>query len=158
MKSNWVAVLAVVVALGPSLAPSAQAEMTKCQMKYSMKGWSVFYQSATGKGTVTCDNGQTAQVTLRAKGGGLTAGKIDIIDGVGDISEVADIDQVFGKYASAEASAGAGNAAAARVVTKGPVSIALSGTGKGMDLGLSFGEFVIEKAQEEKSQQSGEHP
>ena len=90
-------------------------------------------------------------MTLRAKGGGLTAGKINIIDGVGEISEVPDIDQVFGTYASAEASAGAGNAAAAQVLTKGPVSIALSGTGQGMDLGLSFGKFVIEKAQGKKS-------
>ena len=148
MKSNRVAALAA--ALGLSLASSTHAGMIKCDLKYSMKGWSVFYQSATGEGTVTCDNGQTVPVTLRAKGGGLTAGKIDIIDGIGDISEVADIDQVFGKYASAEASAGAGNAAAAQVVTKGRVSIALSGTGKGMDLGFSFGEFVIERAQDEK--------
>ena len=151
MKSNRLAVLAVVAVLELSLASSTHAGMIKCHLKYSMKGWSVFYQSATGEGTVTCDNGQTVPVTLRAKGGGLTAGTINIIDGVGEISEVADIDQVFGTYASAEASAGAGNAAAARVVTKGPVSIALSGTGQGMDLGLSFGKFVIEKAQEKTS-------
>jgi hypothetical protein len=116
-----------------------------------MKGWSIFYESAAGEGTITCDNGQAVPVTLRAKGGGLTAGKINIVDGIGDISEVASIDEVFGKYASAEASAGAGHAAAARVVTKGHVSIALSGTGQGMDLGWSFGEFVIEKAQAEES-------
>jgi hypothetical protein len=152
MKQNRVAVLAVGVALGLSLVPSAHAGMTKCHLKYSMEGWSVFYQSATGAGTVTCDNGQSAAVTLRAKGGGLTAGKIDIVDGIGEISEVADIDQVFGTYASAEATAGAGGAAAARVVTKGPVSIALSGTGKGMDLGVSFGKFVIERAAHEKSE------
>ena len=152
MKSNRVAVLAVVAALGLSLASSAHAGMIKCHMKYSMKGWSVFYQSATGEGTVTCDNGQTVPVTLRANGGGLTAGKINITDGIGNISEVTDIDQVFGKYASAEASAGAGSAAAARVVTKGPVSISFAGTGKGMDLGVSFGEFVIEKAQEKKGE------
>ena len=150
MKSNRVAVLAVVAA-GLSLASDVRAGMIKCHMRYSMKGWSVFYKSATGQGTVTCDNGQTISVTLRAKGGGLTAGKINITDGIGDISEITDLDQLFGKYASAEASAGAGNAAAAQVVTKGPVSIALSGTGKGMELGLSFGEFVIERAQENKS-------
>jgi hypothetical protein len=146
MRSSRVEVLAVVVALGLSQVSSAHAGMTKCHLKYSMKGWSIFYKSATGEGTVTCDNGQSAAVTLRAKGGGLTAGKINIIDGVGDISEVADIEQVFGTYASAEASAGAVKAAAAQVVTKGPVSIALSGTGKGVDLGISFGKFVIERA------------
>jgi hypothetical protein len=31
------------------------------------------------------------------------------------------------------------------VVTKGTVSLAFSGTGKGVDLGVTFGEFVIEK-------------
>jgi hypothetical protein len=154
MKSNWIAVLVVAAALGLSLGSSAQARMIKCHMKYSMEGWSVFYKSATGRGTITCDNGQTAPVTLRAKGGGLTAGKVNIIDGIGNISEVTDIDQVFGKYASAEASAGAGNAAAAQVVTKGPVSIALSGKGKGMDLGWSFGEFVIEKAEENQERRA----
>jgi hypothetical protein len=60
---------------------------------------------------------------------------------------VSSIDEVFGKYAAAEASAAAGDAASASVVTKGPVSIALSGTGHGMELGWSFGEFVIERAQ-----------
>jgi hypothetical protein len=81
------------------------------------------------------------------KGGGLTAGKVDIVDGIGDITGVTSIDEVFGKYAAAEASAAAGGAASASVVTKGPASIALSGTGGGMDLGWSFGEFVIERAQ-----------
>jgi hypothetical protein len=147
MKSNLIVVVAVVAALGLSPGSSARAETIKCHMKYSMKGWSVFYASATGEGTVTCDNGQTVPVTLRAKGGGLTAGKVNITDGIGDISGVTNIDEVFGKYASAEANAGAGNAAAARVVTKGPVSIALSGKGHGVNLGWSFGEFVIERAQ-----------
>jgi len=34
---------------------------------------------------------------------------------------------------------------AAQVVTKGTVSLAFSGTGKGVDLGVTFGEFVIAK-------------
>jgi hypothetical protein len=151
MKSNLVVVAAVVTVLGLSLGSSARAGTIKCRMRYSMNGWSVFYASATGEGTVTCDNGQTAAVTLRATGGGLTAGKVNIVDGIGNISGVTDIDQVFGKYASAEANAGAGDAAAAQVVTKGPVSIALSGTGQGMNLGWSFGAFVVERAHKKKS-------
>ncbi len=152
MESRLLAAIAVTTSLAASLwSSSAAAGMIKCHMKYSLKGWSVFYKSATGKGTLTCDNGETIPVTLRAKGGGLTAGKVNIVDGIGDISEVSSVDEIFGKYASAEASAGAGGAAAASVVTKGPVSIALSGTGKGMDLGLTFGAFVIERAQAKKS-------
>jgi len=146
MRSNLV-VVAVMAALGLSPGSKAHAGMIKCQLKYSMKGWSVFYESATGEGTITCDDGQTVPVTLRAKGGGLTAGTVNIVDGIGDISAVANLEEVFGTYASAKASAGAGPAAAARAVTKGHVSIALSGTGQGIDLGWSFGEFVIEKAE-----------
>jgi hypothetical protein len=150
MKSNLAAPV-VVATLAVSLGSSARADTIKCHMRYSLNGWSVFYSSATGQGTVTCDNGQTAAVTLRAKGGGLTAGKVNIVDGIGTISGVTSIDQVFGTYASAEANAGAVDAAAAQVVTKGPVSIALSGTGQGMNLGFSFGKFVIERAHRKKS-------
>lgn len=151
MSWRRIPILAVVWALGLSLGHGAHAaDMVKCQMKFSLKGWSVFYRSATGHGTVTCGNGQTAPVVLRAKGGGLTAGKINIIDGNADISDVTDIDQVFGKYAAAEAGAGAGEARQAQVVTKGPVSIAFTGKGQGIGAGFSFGEFIITKAAEKK--------
>jgi hypothetical protein len=151
MKSNLVVGTAVLAAFVPILGSNAQAGMIKCHLKYSLEGWSVFYESATGEGTITCDNGQTVPVVLRAKGGGLTAGKVSIDDGIGEISAVSDIDEIFGRYASAEANAGAGDAASARVVTKGPVSIALSGKGDGINLGWSFGEFVIERAPTKKS-------
>jgi len=119
---------------------------TKCTMKYSLSGWSIFYATASGSGTITCDNGQSARVTLRAKGGGLTAGKSRIVDGRGTFSEVADISELFGSYASAEAHAGVGGSSAAQVVTKGTVSLAFSGTGSGIDLGVTFGRFIIAKS------------
>ena len=126
-------------------AASANAAMTKCTMKFSMKGWSAFYATSKGNGTITCDNGQTAEVTLSAKGGGLTAGKSTITDGQGKFSEVMDIGDLFGSYAETKAEAAAGNAAAARAMTKGEVSLALSGKGKGVELGVSFGKFTITK-------------
>ena len=46
--------------------------------------------------------------------------------------------------------AGAGESSAAQVVTKGTVSLAFSGTGKGVDLGVTFGEFVITKQSSKK--------
>ena len=106
-------------------------------------GWSAGYATASGSGTITCDNGQSARVPLRATGGGITAGKSKIVDGNGTFSEVADISELFGRYASADVHAGMGESSAAQVVTKGTVSLALSGTGKGIDLGVTFGEFVI---------------
>ena len=132
------------------LALPARGDATKCTMQYSLAGWSVVYSTARGNGTITCDNGQSAQVSLRAKGGGLTAGKSRISDGRGTFSEVADISELFGSYASAQAHAGMGDSSSAQVVTKGTVSLALSGTGKGIDLGVAFGEFVITRRSAEK--------
>ena len=117
---------------------------TKCKMKYSLAGWSAGYSTASGNGTITCDNGQSADVSLRAKGGGLTAGKSKI-NGSGAFSEVGDISELFGSYASADVHAGVVDSSAAQVVTKGTVSLAFSGMGKGIDLGVTFGEFVIQK-------------
>jgi hypothetical protein len=126
-------------------AVTAHARMTVCQMKYDLKGWSMFYKTASGTGTIRCDNGQKAKVTLSAKGGGLTAGKTEIKDGIGKFSEVSNINELFGTYGSAGAEAGAGNSASAMAMTKGDVHLALSGKGKGVQLGVSFGKFTIEK-------------
>src|SRR5258708_37635751 len=82
---------------------SAQAsdKTTACKMSFDIKGWSAFYKVASGSGTITCDNGQTASVKIAAKGGGLTAGKTQIRDGLGKFSEVASIGEIFGTYISA---------------------------------------------------------
>ena len=144
MKPVWsigvasVAMMSLVV-----LAQPAWGDATKCKLKYSLHGWSAIYSTATGGGTITCDNGKSVGVSLRAKGGGLTAGKSKIVNGSGTFSEVEDMSELFGTYASAEAHAGVVGSSAAQVVTKGTVSLAFSGTGKGVDLGVTFGEFVI---------------
>lgn len=145
MKPVWIGGVASVAMMSlVALAQPAWGGSTKCNMKYSLAGWSAGYSTAKGRGTITCDNGQSARVSLRATGGGLTAGKSKI-DGNGTFSEVGDISELFGSYASAEAHAGMVGSSAAQVVTKGTVSLAFSGTGKGIDLGVTFGEFVIEK-------------
>jgi len=118
-----------------------------CTMKFSLKGWSAFYKRADGTGTVTCNNGQTATVKLEARGGGLTAGKSSIENGTGEFSNVKNIDEIFGKYAAAEASAGAVKSSGAQAMTKGEVSLALAGTGRGWDLGISFGKFTIKRVE-----------
>ena len=118
---------------------------TKCEMRFSLKGWSAVYKTADGTGVITCDNGQTANVTVSAKGGGLTFGKSEMKDVTGKFTEVDDISKLFGAYAQGEAHAGAGESAKAGVVTKGEISLAFSGTGKGVDVGIAFGSFKIEK-------------
>lgn len=117
----------------------------KCKLSFQMSGWSVLYKESSGSGTIKCSNGQSMHVKLRAKGGGLTVGKSTIDDGHGEFSGVSSINELIGTYASAEASAGAVESAKAQVVTKGEVSLALSGTGSGWDLGVAVGNFIISR-------------
>jgi hypothetical protein len=114
-----------------------------CKLKFSMSGWSAFYKTASGNGTITCDNGQSMPVHVEAKGGGITFGKSKIENGTGEFSGVKDIKETLGSYASAEAHAGAVKSSGANAMTKGEVSLALAGTGKGWDLGIAFGKFTI---------------
>jgi hypothetical protein len=130
--------------LAASHSHAADANV-KCSMTFEMKGWSAFYKRANGTGTITCSNGQRASVKLAARGGGLTAGKSSIENGKGEFSAVKNIEEVFGNYAEAEAHAGAVKATGARVMTKGEVSLALSGTGRGWDLGVAVGRFNIKR-------------
>ncbi|MEP7042814.1 MAG: hypothetical protein ABI843_07105 [Dokdonella sp.] len=138
------AVTAVLFALTVGV-PAQAAKELDCKMTFSLAGWSAFYKTASGTGTVSCSNGQMLDVTLDAKGGGLTFGKSEISEGLGTFSAVTDIEQVLGSYASAGAHAGAVNSAEAQALTKGPVSLALSGKGQGWDLGVSFGKFTISR-------------
>ena len=120
--------------------------LVECKMTYSLSGWSVFYKTASGSGTISCSNGQTAKVKVRAKGGGITFGKTEIIRGTGDFTGVRDIGELFGSYAQAEAHAGVVKSADAQVLTKGSVSLALAGKGRGFDIGVAFGKFTIQRA------------
>lgn len=121
-----------------------KARSVNCRMTFNLRGWSAFYKTSKGDGTITCDNGQTAKVSIRAKGGGITFGKSEVIGGSGKFSAVGSIGEVFGSYAQSEAHAGAGKSADAQALTKGEVSLVLSGTGRGVDVGFAFGKFTIE--------------
>ena len=128
----------------PAASFGADADVT-CTMTFEMSGWSAFYKTSSGTGHIKCTNGQTATVKLDAKGGGLTVGKSSIEDGKGEFSGVKSIDEVFGSYVSAEAHAGAVKSTKASVMTKGEVSLALSGKGRGWDLGVAFGALTISR-------------
>ena len=122
----------------------ASARDVSCRLDFDMAGWSVFYKTASGTGRVSCDNGQSMAVTIDAKGGGLSVGKSEIRGGRGQFSGVRSINEVLGTYATAKAHAGAVKSSKAQVMTKGEVSLALAGTGEGVDLGVAFGAFTIE--------------
>ena len=109
---------------------------TDCELRYKLDSWSLLYKEAKGHGVVTCDNGQWAPVKIRARGVGLTVGKTKIEDGKGEFSNVPAIGEVFGTYVQAEAHAGVLKSGEAGVMTKGPVSLAQAGSGRGMNLGV----------------------
>jgi hypothetical protein len=137
------AALLLAIATAGVPAPAMAAANIKCTIKFTMKGWSAFYKTADGTGTIKCSNGRSMQVSLSGKGGGLTVGKSSIEDGRGQFSAIDSVDKLFGTYVTAEAHAGAVKSAGAQVMTKGGVSLALSGTGRGVDLGIAFGALTI---------------
>lgn len=127
-----------------SRAQAADAGVT-CNLSFSLSGWSVIYKHASGTGAVTCSNGQHANVKITLNGGGLTAGRFRIDNGKGEITHVRSINDVFGDYAQAGADAGVMKSGEAQLLTKGTTSLALHGSGEGIDLGLSVGAVSIGK-------------
>jgi hypothetical protein len=142
-RPSYLAVAALLLA-GAFASLPAQAGTITCKMTFSLSGWSAFYKTASGDGNVHCSNGQHMAVHITAKGGGLSFGKSSIKDGHGEFSGVHDIKDVLGSYGNAEAHAGAGKSSTAQAMTKGEVSLAISGTGEGVDVGIAFGKFTIE--------------
>ena len=116
-----------------------------CHINFNLKGWSVFYKTAEGSGRITCSNGQYANVKINVVGGGLSFGKMEILDGRGTFSEVLNIDEIFGAYIAAEAHAGAVKSAQASVYTKGEISLAMTGSGRGINIGIDLGKLEISK-------------
>jgi len=144
---------AVVLALGTvATLPAAEAasegaaKLVQCKMRFDLSGWSVLYKTETGHGTITCNNGQTAHVKIRAKGGGITVGKAEVRGGTGTFTGARSLNELFGSYAQAEVHAGVVKSGSAEVLTKGEVSLVLAGTGRGVNLGVDFGKFTISPA------------
>jgi hypothetical protein len=142
MKTRTRILLTAGLIVAAAIGNTAQAK-ADCKLKFTIKGWSAFYKRSDGTGTITCTNGQSMRVRLRARGGGPTVGHSEIKNGTGEFSGVDDIRELLGTYISAEAEAGAEKSAKAQVVTKGPISLALSGTGEGWTVGAAFGKFQI---------------
>lgn len=140
------AIIAVAAAGAFTVLP-AQAESnaaTSCHMTFSTTGWAAIYKKADGRGHVRCDNGQSADVIIHVRGGGLTAGKFSIEGGKGEFTNVKGIHEIYGEYASGGANAGVVKSAESAAMTKGEVSLAVTGTGRGFNLGVDLSKFEIE--------------
>jgi hypothetical protein len=140
--SALLAAAALLFAAGSATADDHDELMT-CEMEFNLSGWSFIYKTAKGTGRVECDDGSEANVRLRVRGGGLTVGKSEVLYGTGTFSGVKSIDEIYGGYAAAHASGGAVKSGEAIAMTKGEVSLALSGTGRGWSVDLSFTNFKI---------------
>lgn len=145
MRHTIVSLAATALLAGSGLfvvVPAHAAHEISCRMTFSLAGWSAFYKTSSGSGSITCSNGQHMRVHLRSKGGGLSFGKSEV-SGIGKFSGIYDIHEVLGSYGNAEAHAGASSSVRSTVMTKGNVSLALTGNGRGWNLGIDFGKFTI---------------
>jgi hypothetical protein len=127
-------------------AEKATQGLVDCKMTFNLRGWSAFYKTASGDGMIRCSDGQEARVKIRAKGGGITFGKSEIVGGTGTFTGARSISELFGSYAQSEAHAGAGESTDVQAMTKGLVSLVLKGSGRGIDIGFDFGKFTIQRA------------
>ena len=145
MRTNLMSTVALAGALSLGALSTAQAAEADidCKLHYNLTGWSIVYKHTTGRGTVTCTNGQSMPVHVSAKAVGLTAGKWHIDHGVGRFSDVHNISEVLGRYAQASANAGVVKSGEAQVLSKGAVQLALAGGGEGVNLGVDIGAFRI---------------
>ena len=73
-----------------------------------------------------------------------TAGKFSIEGGKGEFTNVKGIHEIYGEYASGGANAGVVKSAESAAMTKGEVSLAITGTGRGFNLGVDLSKFEIE--------------
>jgi hypothetical protein len=111
-------------------------------MAYKLSGWSFVYKQYDGSGVISCSNGQQAQVKLASKSVGFTIGRSEI-EGTGVFSAVKDINEIYGTFVALEGHAGATKSADGQVLTRGIISLALSGVGRGIDIGVTLGALII---------------
>ena len=147
-RTLYTTLTASALALAIAAAPNASAAKATldCSLHYNLHGWSLIYKHTTGTGVVKCENGQSMRVRVAAKALGITAGKWRIDNGKGTFTDVHTISDVLGDYAQASANAGVVKSGEAQVLTKGPVSLALSGGGEGVNVGVDVGKFTISRS------------
>lgn len=137
--------LAVLLAAASLASPAHAAGNISCELRYNLSGWSLIYKTASGTGTIACDNGVRLPVRLSVKGGGLTIGRSKIVDGRGQFSGAYSVNDLYGTYAAVGAHAGVVRSSGAQAMTKGDISLALAGTGQGWDLGVDGAAFTISR-------------
>lgn len=146
MKDRFFRILAAVGAVGIFLLMAhpafATPAMTSCTMTYKMSGFSLVYKQYDGLGNISCSNGQRAQVALASKSIGFTIGKSEI-EGTGVFSDVRNLNEIYGSFVALEGHAGATKSVDGQILTRGEISLVLSGKGRGIDIGVTLGALTI---------------
>ncbi len=130
-----------------SLGTAAEADTTLCKLDFGMRGWSKHFETAVGRGTITCDNGQTTTVAIQ--GHGATAlpdgGGAFASGGTATFSAVLDISALLGSYVLPPA-ARAGNArplGIAGAMSNGQATITFPTTGPSSKFPATYGRIGI---------------
>jgi hypothetical protein len=121
---------------------AAAEKYISCTMTYHLSGFSLAYKQYDGTGNISCNNGQHAQVALSSKSIGFTIGKSEI-EGTGVFSDVKNLNEIYGSFIALEGHAGATTSVDGQVLTRGEISLALSGKGRGIDIGVTLGMLSI---------------
>ena len=62
------AALPCIALLAFASTPAFAGGPITCKLGFNLAGWSIFYKTASGTGTVTCDNGQSMPVAHPCQG------------------------------------------------------------------------------------------
>lgn len=138
--------MALPLALATGCLAAGESPSFGCELSFTSKEWSLVYARARGEGVVFCDDGSSMGVNITAKGIGVTVGKWKITDGRGRFSDVDDIRKVLGTYFALSGEIGLVKSGTTRLLSKGNVSLALAGSGKGVNVGIAIGELTISKS------------
>ena len=145
MKRPTIVASAAFLVASVALGAVARADTTICKLEFGMRGWSKHFEQSTGRGTITCDNGQHATVAVIGYGADLRDGAGAFTDGTGTFSAVLDISVVIGSYALPPAArvGGARPLGVGGAMTTGQATITFPLTGPTSHIPATFGRLSI---------------
>ena len=135
-----VALIALVAGTSSLQPVHADGAGLDCTLKFYLSTWSVVAKHSEGSGIVKCEDGATMRVHIVAKGASL-AGKAHVDGGTGRFSPLRSLAEILGSYDGA--SDAKTTSSSDLVLTKGAVSLAIAGTGEGVDLRVDVGELTL---------------
>lgn len=117
-----------------------------CTLRFTARQWSPLRGAVTGTGMLMCTDGSAVPVIVDASGPGITAERWNITDGWGVFDHVTRMEDALGRYTAIEGDIGVSAAGTVQTLTKGKLSLGLSGKGKGFVAGIAIRNFSISRA------------